>query len=340
MGSRILHLRIAPGPAVGRSCSPPGPESQAHLAAVCDRLTPDWRLGDDGVYLNLTGTGRLLGRGLDGAIRAGRDVRACLVLPAAGLACSVLGAGLASRLALGLGGGVFAVPPTAEAAFLARFPVSCLPGARAETERLLRLGVRTLGDLQVVPRALLSAVFGQTGLDLADQAAGLGPGLGVPGGRPGSHAILVVGAGWHRPLTSPAALAALRRAVAIRALRQVPHRAAASGRWGLTARWSCGERTQTATGRLAGTGWLHWRDLVERLWAKLPDRRRGLTGLELSCHGCGGSGSGQGSLFAADAADGRLAEVIRRAGGKAEGGLGVASEELLSAMGIRWYGPG
>ena len=62
----ILHLRLAdpgstkvPGPATGGTTE--------LLADFCRRTSPAWDLTPGGAYLDLTGTERMYGRGIDGA---------------------------------------------------------------------------------------------------------------------------------------------------------------------------------------------------------------------------------------------------------------------------------
>ncbi len=74
-------------------------------------------------------------------------------------------------------GGLTAVRPGREAAFLAPFPIRLLPGVgpRAE-ERLARAGVTTIGRLAALPDRELGAVLrGKVGLELRDRARGIDP---------------------------------------------------------------------------------------------------------------------------------------------------------------------
>ncbi len=66
------------------------------------------------------------------------------------------------------------VPPGQEAAFLAPLPVRELWGVGPKTEeRLLALGLRTIGELAAYPQKELARLFGQHGYDLARRARGV-----------------------------------------------------------------------------------------------------------------------------------------------------------------------
>lgn len=69
---------------------------------------------------------------------------------------------------------VLVVPPGGSAAFLAPWPVSVLDDDVAEL--LVRLGLRTLGDVAALPRDAVLARFGAGGAQLHDLARGVDPG--------------------------------------------------------------------------------------------------------------------------------------------------------------------
>ena len=74
-------------------------------------------------------------------------------------------------------GGLTVVRPGREAAFLAPFPIRILPGVgpRAE-ERLLRLGIETIGDIAAITDDDLRHVLrGKVGRELRDRARGIDP---------------------------------------------------------------------------------------------------------------------------------------------------------------------
>jgi DNA polymerase-4 len=82
--------------------------------------------------------------------------------------------------------GVLLVPAGTEAQYLAPRPVRDLPGLGPKAEaHLMRLGIRTLGQLAAMPEGTLRALFGTWGPDLGRRARGIDPtrvttGRGVP----------------------------------------------------------------------------------------------------------------------------------------------------------------
>ena len=72
--------------------------------------------------------------------------------------------------------GLLLVPPGGEAAFLAPRPLRELPGLGPKAEAaLLRLGVKTLGQVANMPAARLRSLFGGWGPALAERARGIDP---------------------------------------------------------------------------------------------------------------------------------------------------------------------
>ncbi|MBU8871929.1 MAG: hypothetical protein KOO60_13765 [Gemmatimonadales bacterium] len=330
----LLHLRTRTRP------STTGSGAIRQLREFCSRITPAWEWGVDGLFLDMTGTERLYGRGLDGLVRVCRDACGHMDLRCAGAGPTLLAARLASLIACRSSiPGFFAVSSGSVASFLALFPIDLLPSSNSETERLRTLGVRTLGDLQHIPRPLLKAVFGPTGAHLADEACGLVSPPLQRGDEPCGGSVLVVGVCLDRPLTSDVGLSALRRAMAVRALTVCPDGPAGRARWILVSRWSDNGRASASVIGVGSDGTLAaWRGLLEKLWAKLPRRRRGPVRLELRADGRVGLGPRQACLFPADEAEHRLTEALRRIRLADDDSIGPASESLLAAWGACWYG--
>ncbi len=89
-----------------------------------------------------------------------------------GVADGRLAAGLAARAGSPAPGPVTTVVPAGESrSFLAPFPVSVLPGELPEL--LVRLGIRTLGDLATLPVPAVLARFGTEGATACRRARGL-----------------------------------------------------------------------------------------------------------------------------------------------------------------------
>jgi hypothetical protein len=349
----VLHLRLSEADREGGGRGP-APILSDSLADFCRRTTPHWEMSSRGVFLDLTGTERLYGRGIDGATFVSRlalDNLGPNLQPennrgplAAGTGPTRLAAGLASLIAARSGGGILAVFPEQVSAFLQPFPVGFLPARRSVVNRLRQLGVRTLGDLQVIPRNLLGSVFGSDGRRLADEALGLGIGVVAEDKKTASDSAsgqeLVVGVRLPRPVSCDRLVTALCRGMAVRALTCCSGSPASRGRWRLTARWAEGSRDSAAAAGPRTPGWQSWYGLVDLLWQRIPQRRQGLLGAELRAESPGKVPPRQGSLFAACEADGRLEDVLRLSGKQTTARLGPASEGLLVSRGAVWYGPG
>jgi len=130
---------------------------------------------DEG-YVDLTGTGRLLGPPLDVARRMRAEVLAATGCSASlGVTGTRLCAKVASKFAKP--GGVIEVAPGAEAAFLAPLPLRMLPGAGGKLgERLAVFGLTRIGQLDEVGERFLKLAFGAAGSDLYLKALGGGDG--------------------------------------------------------------------------------------------------------------------------------------------------------------------
>jgi DNA polymerase-4 len=126
----------------------------------------------DEAFVDLTGTLRLLGAPADAVRRIKARIRADTGLTAsAGLAANKFVAKVASDL--GKPDGLVIVPAGQEAAFLAALPVERLWGVgRVMARDLESMGIRTIGQLQALPRAVLRQRFGRHGERLAELAVG------------------------------------------------------------------------------------------------------------------------------------------------------------------------
>jgi len=129
----------------------------------------------DDAFVDLTGLRDVVGPPLDAASAIRRAVLDDTGLSVSiGIGTSLLVAKIASRLAKPAG--VLRVEPGHERTFLAPLPVGDLPGVGRRTLALLeRFQIRTVGDLAIVPLALLEETFGTTrGRALFESARGRG----------------------------------------------------------------------------------------------------------------------------------------------------------------------
>ncbi|MFH1842147.1 MAG: hypothetical protein ABIF77_02985 [bacterium] len=338
----ILHLRY-PDSVSGSDPNPVSPWSPAD-ATFLTRWTPAWEVTPDGCYLDLTGTGRLLGRGSDGPSRVCREARQLWGDLVGGAAPTLLAAKLASHLAaswsrteVSRAGHCFTVAAGGVATFLAPFSLSVLQEQYPTAVRCLRrFGLRTLGDLQTVPRSLLVATLGTFGAQLAVVASGSRC-RRLLGTRPTER--IVVTAQLERPLAGSHLLTALRRALAVRAMLACGGGPADWQEWRLQTWWS-----GKAAGIVAAEGsgadrFDDWLRLIEDLWRRLPHRRCGLTSLQLVAGAARCKLAAQDGLFPADRKRQQLALVWQRSGRGSLPSLFLASEGLLEAWQISWTTP-
>lgn len=127
----------------------------------------------DEAFVDLTGTERLLGSAAEAAAKIKARIRARAGLTAsAGVAANKFIAKVASDF--GKPDGLVVVEPGGEAAFLAPLAIERVWGVGRVTAReLAALGVRTIGQLQHLPRATLVRRFGPThGAHLHELACG------------------------------------------------------------------------------------------------------------------------------------------------------------------------
>ena len=309
------------------------------LRDFCSAIAPSWEINLDGVFLDLTGTGRLLGWGPTGPAQVCQRAQRNFDVRSAGAGPTLLAARLASLMTSRLKlREVFVVPCGSVLSFLAPFPIGVLEHGPRQVRRLQELGVRTLGDLHAVPRPLLRAVFGAEGDLLAAEAAGSAA-ISLAGGGPAEKKTeIVAGAHLARPMISIGGLAALLDCLALRAMSVCPAGPSSRCSWQLRAKLTGGRQHQvTARSREVAT-LAGWRGLLRQLWRRLPKTRLGLVQLELLAGSSAGD-SRQGFLFPVDEKARKLAVALGRINRQGGQRVAPASGQLLSRWGIRWYGP-
>jgi DNA polymerase-4 len=134
--------------------------------AIFERYTPLVEpLSLDEAFLDVTDSRALFGDGAAIAARIREDVRAETVLTVSvGVATSKYVAKVASDLEKP--DGLVVVPAGEERTFLAPLPVGRLWGAGPVTQqRLLEFGIKTIGDVQGLPRERLAAWLGEAAAD-------------------------------------------------------------------------------------------------------------------------------------------------------------------------------
>lgn len=163
-----------PGATVLRGDFPYYKQLSRHFRELLEGLSPEVEMASiDEAYLDLTGTER------SGAapVAAGRALQARLgtelgLSAAIGLAPNKTVAKIASES--GKPGGNVVVHHAEVAEFLAPLPADRLPGVGPEAfARLVRIGLRTVGDIATAPAVLLRDVFGKRGAELALLARGI-----------------------------------------------------------------------------------------------------------------------------------------------------------------------
>ncbi len=148
-------------------------EYSKQVFAILNRFSPQVEMASiDEAYLDLTGTGRLLGPPLQAAHALHEEIGKQTSLRCSlGLASSRLVAKVSSDQAKP--NGVLYILPGQEARFLAPLDVRKIPGVGKRTEaELHKLGIRRVGDLAILEEAFLASRFGRWGLALAGKARG------------------------------------------------------------------------------------------------------------------------------------------------------------------------
>ncbi len=147
------------------------------LLDVFAHYSPLWEPERPGrLFLDLTGSGRLLGPGRDAAARLEREIAARLSLP--GLV-GVAENKLVARIAAGCVDrpGVCDVLRGSEERFIAPLPVATLPGiGEAKSGELLaELSLRNIGELATLDASALRLVFGAAAPLVQQRARGIDP---------------------------------------------------------------------------------------------------------------------------------------------------------------------
>ena len=143
------------------------------VKAILGRFSPLVSMASiDEAYLDLTGTGRLLGPPLKAAHSLHEAVATETSLPCSiGIGTSRLVAKICSGLAKP--NGVLLVEPGCEAAFLAPLPIGRVPGVgKVMRRKLQKLGITTIGQAQKRGEAFLEREFGKSGAALAGKVRG------------------------------------------------------------------------------------------------------------------------------------------------------------------------
>jgi len=124
-------------------------------------------------FIDLTGTGRLLGVAIDSADRLRKSVKDKLSLDSAvGLAQNKLVSKIATRVIKPAG--LCEVMAGGEADFMAPLPITYLPGLGAKlAAMLLQLNLKIIGDVVSFPLGPLSEAFGPKALELRELASGV-----------------------------------------------------------------------------------------------------------------------------------------------------------------------
>jgi DNA polymerase-4 len=147
------------------------------LGKITRHYSPLWEPAAPGrIFLDLTGSGRLLGPGRDAALRLERQVKADLSLPGAvGVAANKL----VSRIASGYleKPGVCDVSRGSEDSFIAPLPVITLPGVGKAREQVMLqdLNLKLIGEVACLTVPQLALPFGAFAPLLHQRSRGIDP---------------------------------------------------------------------------------------------------------------------------------------------------------------------
>jgi len=168
------------------SVLPPDPSRVSRgnqlLVNMIRRYTPLWEPSSPGrLYLDLTGSGRLLGPGRDAALRLERDLEESLSFSGT---VGVAGNKMVSRIASSCleKPGICDVLRGSEAGFLAPLPVCVLPGVGALRERamMIDLNLKSVGQVASLSIPQLALLFGPFAPLLHARAVGFDPSPVIP----------------------------------------------------------------------------------------------------------------------------------------------------------------
>ncbi len=131
------------------------------------------RAGPGHLFIDLTGTRRLMGAPADAAERMRAGIReTCRIEPAAGIAANRLVSKIASRVIKPEG--LCAVIPGCEEDFMAQLPLAILPGIEPFLlEKLLQFNLNLIRDLLRIPVETLACAIGPQAYSVHRQARGI-----------------------------------------------------------------------------------------------------------------------------------------------------------------------
>jgi DNA polymerase IV len=185
-------------------------QAMADLLRQALPFSPRIEPGDDDghLFVDATGTSRLLGPPVDVAWRLRRHARKTLGLdPIWSLAANKLVAKVASRLVKPLG--EYIVPPGDEAAFLSPLPVWLIPGIEGrDLVRLREFNLATVHQVTALTRAQLETGFGRRAGFIADALQGIDTAPVLPVGQRPPRVVLdhAFGTDTNRPAAVEGAL--------------------------------------------------------------------------------------------------------------------------------------
>lgn len=139
--------------------------------------------GDGHLFMDVTGSSRLLGPPVDVAWRLGGQIQKAMGLtPIWSVATSKLVAKTASRLVKPVG--EYIVGPGDEAAFLSPLPVNLIPGMEpSDIARLKAFNITRVFEAAVITKDQMQVIFGSRGAFIRDTMQGIDPSKVRPAGQ-------------------------------------------------------------------------------------------------------------------------------------------------------------